>query len=92
MRGFDNKGSSRGNGSINPSFPTPMGTIALSSGQGTLGEMDPIDDRIMQRMQLEGGKCLLGYKSNRGLRSSRSLEWTILLSHHFFLVLYQVII
>jgi hypothetical protein len=34
---------------------------------GTLGEMDPIDDRIMQKMQAEGGGCLLGYNTNRGL-------------------------
>ena len=34
---------------------------------GTLGEMDPVDDRIMQMMQLEGGECLLGYNTNRGL-------------------------
>ncbi|KAL3817776.1 hypothetical protein ACHAXA_002420 [Cyclostephanos tholiformis] len=35
---------------------------------GTLGEMDPIDDRIMQRVQSGGGGCLLGYNTNRGLR------------------------
>ena len=33
MRGFDDKGSWSGNGSIDPLFPTPMGTVALSSGQ-----------------------------------------------------------
>ena len=33
MSGFDDEGSSSGNGSIDPSFPTPMGTVALSSGQ-----------------------------------------------------------
>ncbi len=38
--------------------------------------------------QLEGGECLLGYNMNRGLRSTRSSERTILLSHHFFIVLY----
>ena len=85
MRGFDDKGTTRGH-------RAGMGTIALSSGQGTLGEIDPIDDRIMQRMQLEGGECLLGYNLNRGLRSTRSSERTILLSHHFFIVLYRVII
>merc|ERR1712003_264407 len=34
---------------------------------GTLGEMDPIDDRIMQKTEAKGG-CLLGYNTNRGLR------------------------
>ncbi len=33
MSGFDDEGSSSGNGSIDLSFPTPMGTVALSSGQ-----------------------------------------------------------
>ena len=86
MRGFDDKRSSSGNGSIDSSFPTPMDTVTLSSEQGTLGEMDPADDRIMQRMQLESGECLLGYNSNHRLRSTRSSERTILLSHRFFIV------
>jgi len=34
----------------------------------TLGEMDPIDDRIMQKQQQSGHACLLGYNTNRGLR------------------------
>lgn len=34
---------------------------------GTLGEMDPIDDRLMQQKQQEGG-CLLGYNTNHGMR------------------------
>jgi WLM domain len=37
----------------------------------TLGEMDPIDDRIMQKKHQEshhGNSCLLGYNTNRGLR------------------------
>lgn len=34
---------------------------------GTLGEMDPIDDRIMQKTENSGG-CLLGYNTNHGLR------------------------
>mmetsp|Transcript_5250 Transcript_5250/g.9195 ORF Transcript_5250/g.9195 Transcript_5250/m.9195 type:complete len:402 (-) Transcript_5250:89-1294(-) len=34
---------------------------------GTLGEMDPIDDRLMQKKQQEGG-CLLGYNTNGGAR------------------------
>ena len=85
MRGLDDKGSSSRNGSIDSSFPTPMGTVALGSGQGTLGEMDPVDNK------LEGGECLLGYNLNRGLRSTRSSERTILLSRRFFIVLYRVI-
>jgi hypothetical protein len=36
----------------------------------TLGEMDPIDDRLMQKKQHEhgGAACLLGYNTNHGLR------------------------
>jgi len=34
---------------------------------GTLGEMDPVDDRIMQKKQAKGA-CLLGYNTNGGLR------------------------
>lgn len=34
---------------------------------GTLGEMDPIDDRLMQQKQQNGG-CLLGYNTNAGAR------------------------
>jgi hypothetical protein len=34
---------------------------------GTLGEMDPIDDRLMQKKH-DDGACLLGYNTNRGLR------------------------
>jgi len=33
----------------------------------TLGEMDPIDDRIAANMEKEGGR-VLGYNTNRGLR------------------------
>ena len=33
----------------------------------TLGEMDPIDDRLMQKKKTEGA-CLLGYNTNHGLR------------------------
>eukprot|EP00565_Helicotheca_tamesis_P006286 CAMPEP_0185726110 /NCGR_PEP_ID=MMETSP1171-20130828/2185_1 /TAXON_ID=374046 /ORGANISM="Helicotheca tamensis, Strain CCMP826" /LENGTH=410 /DNA_ID=CAMNT_0028394391 /DNA_START=135 /DNA_END=1367 /DNA_ORIENTATION=- len=39
----------------------------------TLGEMDPIDDRIMQKKQAEG-MCLLGYNTNRGLRIDLKLR------------------
>lgn len=35
---------------------------------GTLGEMDPIDDRLMQQKQQQGGVCLLGYNTNGGQR------------------------
>lgn len=34
---------------------------------GTLGEMDPIDDRIAQQMEHEGGR-VLGYNTNYGMR------------------------
>lgn len=34
---------------------------------GTLGEMDPIDDRVMQKKQSQGA-CLLGYNTNGGAR------------------------
>eukprot|EP00578_Thalassiosira_sp_NH16_P010960 CAMPEP_0181125786 /NCGR_PEP_ID=MMETSP1071-20121207/27249_1 /TAXON_ID=35127 /ORGANISM="Thalassiosira sp., Strain NH16" /LENGTH=431 /DNA_ID=CAMNT_0023211279 /DNA_START=267 /DNA_END=1562 /DNA_ORIENTATION=- len=34
---------------------------------GTLGEIDPIDDRLVQRKQQEG-VCVLGYNTNRGMR------------------------
>jgi len=33
----------------------------------TLGEMDPVDDRVMQKTEAKGG-CLLGYNTNHGLR------------------------
>jgi len=33
----------------------------------TLGEMDPVDDRVMQKTEAQGG-CLLGYNTNHGLR------------------------
>eukprot|EP00957_Ditylum_brightwellii_P180316 13736496-Ditylum_brightwellii.AAC.1 len=32
-----------------------------------LGEMDPIDDRLMQKHKADGA-CLLGYNTNHGLR------------------------
>jgi len=34
---------------------------------GTLGEMDPIDDRLMRQKQTQGA-CLLGYNTNGGQR------------------------
>lgn len=33
----------------------------------TLGEMDPVDDRLMQKKEAQGA-CLLGYNTNHGLR------------------------
>jgi len=55
----------------------------------TLGEVDPVDDRIMQMMQLEGGECLLGYNTNCGSGSTGRSEQTILESSFF---LYRVLI
>lgn len=50
---------------------TDPGIVAIMKERelvvGTLGEMDPIDDRIMQKTEEHGG-CLLGYNTNRGLR------------------------
>ena len=52
---------------------TDPGVIAILQERqlvvGTLGEMDPVDDRLMQKMQQQKqGSCLLGYNTNRGLR------------------------
>jgi hypothetical protein len=51
---------------------TDPGIVAILRSRelvvGTLGEMDPVDDRIMQKMQQGGGGCLLGYNTNHGLR------------------------
>jgi hypothetical protein len=50
---------------------TDPGVVAVMKERelvvGTLGEMDPIDDRIMQKQEAKGG-CLLGYNTNHGLR------------------------
>jgi len=50
---------------------TDPGVVAIMKERelvvGMLGEMDPIDDRIMQKTESHGG-CLLGYNTNRGLR------------------------
>jgi hypothetical protein len=50
---------------------TDPGIVAIMKERelvvGTLGEMDPIDDRLMQKKQQEGA-CLLGYNTNHGLR------------------------
>jgi WLM domain len=48
---------------------------------GTLGEMDPIDDRLMKKKQQQqqhggggGGGCLLGYNTNGGARIDLKLR------------------
>ena len=50
---------------------TDPGIVAILQSRelvvGTLGEMDPIDDRLMQKKQQEGA-CLLGYNTNHGMR------------------------
>jgi hypothetical protein len=57
---------------------TNPGIVAILSSRElvvrTLGRMDPNDNRIMQRMQIEGGECLLGYSTNRGLRINTKLR------------------
>lgn len=40
---------------------------------GTLGEIDPIDDRLMQQKESQGG-CLLGYNTNHGARIDLKLR------------------
>lgn len=53
---------------------TDPGIVAIMNERelvvGTLGEMDPIDDRIMLKKQQDsgGGACLLGYNTNAGSR------------------------
>jgi WLM domain len=52
---------------------TDPGVVAVMKERelvvGTLGEMDPIDDRLMQKTQQErAGGCLLGYNTNGGAR------------------------
>jgi hypothetical protein len=50
---------------------TDPGVVAIMKERelfvNTLGEMDPIDDRLMQKKQTQGS-CLLGYNTNHGLR------------------------
>jgi hypothetical protein len=50
---------------------TDPGIVAIMEERelvvGTLGEMDPIDDRLMQKKQEHGG-CVLGYNTNAGAR------------------------
>jgi WLM domain len=50
---------------------TDPGVVAVVKDRelvvGTLGEMDPIDDRLMQQKQRQG-VCVLGYNTNGGTR------------------------
>jgi hypothetical protein len=50
---------------------TDPGVVAIMHERelvvGTLGEMDPIDDRLMQKKQQQG-VCVLGYNTNGGMR------------------------
>lgn len=50
---------------------TDPGVVAIMKERelvvGTLGEMDPIDDRLKQKLQAKG-TCLLGYNTNAGAR------------------------
>lgn len=50
---------------------TDPGVVAIMKERelvvGTLGEMDPIDDRLKQKHQAKGS-CLLGYNTNAGAR------------------------
>lgn len=50
---------------------TDPGVVELLTSRelvvGCLGEMDPVDDRLMQKKKQEGA-CLLGYNTNHGLR------------------------
>merc|ERR1712232_852680 len=56
---------------------TDPGIVAIMEERelvvGTLGEMDPIDDRFMQQKEKEGG-CLLGYNTNAGARIDLKLR------------------
>jgi hypothetical protein len=56
---------------------TDPGIVAIMKERelvvGTLGEMDPVDDRLMQTKQQEGA-CLLGYNTNGGTRIDLKLR------------------
>lgn len=56
---------------------TDPGIVAIMKERelvvGTLGEMDPIDDRLMQTKQQQGA-CLLGYNTNGGMRIDLKLR------------------
>jgi len=51
---------------------TDPGVVAIMKERelvvGTLGELDPIDDRVMKKKEANSGGCLLGYNTNHGLR------------------------
>jgi len=51
---------------------TDPGIVAVMTERelvvNTLGEMDPVDDRLLQKKKTEEGLCLLGYNTNHGLR------------------------
>ena len=58
---------------------TDPGIVAIMKERelivGTLGEMDPIDDRLMkQKQQQNPGTCLLGYNTNGGMRIDLKLR------------------
>lgn len=58
---------------------TDPGIVAIMKERelvvGTLGEMDPIDDRLMkQKQQQNPGSCLLGYNTNGGMRIDLKLR------------------
>ena len=56
---------------------TDPGIVAIMKDRelvvGTLGEMDPIDDRLMNQKQ-QHGVCLLGYNTNGGMRIDLKLR------------------
>jgi WLM domain len=56
---------------------TDPGIVAIMKDRellvGTLGEMDPIDDRLMQQKHQQG-VCLLGYNTNGGTRIDLKLR------------------
>ena len=56
---------------------TDPGIVAIMKDRelivGTLGEMDPIDDRLMKQTQ-QRGVCLLGYNTNGGTRIDLKLR------------------
>jgi WLM domain len=66
---------------------TDPGVVAVMKERqlvvGTLGEMDPIDDRIMQQKQKDG-MCLLGYNTNGGTRIDIKLRSDDLVSNGGF--------
>lgn len=58
----------------------------------TLGELDPIDDRIMETMEAKTGGCLLGYNTNHGLRIDIKLRTDDLQSFRPYPQLVQTLI